>query len=265
MNESQSTPSGFLFVDKPVGPTSHDVVANVRRLLSEGDPPSLKLRGMTASTTTPEKSRGSKKKWVKVGHAGTLDPLASGLLILGIGKATKQLRELVGLDKTYEFTVRLGATSETDDAEGPIKPYAINHHPSAQDIENVLQTFIGEQEQIPPMHSAKKVAGTRLYKLARQGKTIERKPHHISVVALDLLSYDFPDLQLRVHCTSGTYVRSLARDIGEKLSTGGYVTNLRRTAIGSFSVAEAILTKNLASDFLKALREIRTERENPAP
>lgn len=208
--------NGFLLVDKPEGPTSHDVVGKVRWLLKQ--------------------ATGQR---FKVGHAGTLDPLASGLLILGVGKATKELGKLVGLDKVYECTVTLGATTATDDREGEPQPWPQAVAPSRQTVEAVLALFLGDQQQVPPQYSAKKIAGKKMYELARQGKTVVARPHTITVHQLDLLSYIYPNLTLRVHCSSGTYIRSLARDIGERLKVGGYVQTLRRTHIGTYAVADA--------------------------
>src|SRR3989338_8347104 len=150
-------PAGFLFIDKPVGPTSHDVVDEVRRAL------------------------GGRRTGIKVGHAGTLDPLASGLLVIGVGATTKLLSRLVGLPKTYEVVITLGATSATDDAEGPIQKNPNDQIPMANEIEGVLKNFIGEQEQIPPTFSAKKQEGQRLYKIARRGNAIAIKSHRITI------------------------------------------------------------------------------------
>ncbi|MFA5954820.1 MAG: tRNA pseudouridine(55) synthase TruB [Patescibacteria group bacterium] len=210
------TPQGFLFVDKPIGPTSHDVVAHVRRVLSVG----------------------SGK--VKVGHAGTLDPLASGLLILGIGSATKALGLLVGLPKRYQCSIRLGATTITDDSEALPEPTEGAHAPGKHEIDQVLQHFIGKQEQRPPVFSAKKQQGTPLYKLARAGKNVEPKNHWISITELSCVNFAYPKLDIDVACSSGTYIRSLARDIGESLKTGGYVQKLRRTVIGPFEVTASV-------------------------
>lgn len=214
VNQSTAAISGFLFIDKPIGPTSHDVVDEIRRTL------------------------GGRRSGVRVGHAGTLDPLASGLLILGVGKATKLLNQLVGLSKTYDVEITLGATSVTDDAEGPLKPSAISHKPSAAEVDEVLKRFIGEQEQVPPIYSAKKQEGRRLYKIARSGGTAVIKPHLITIHSIKLMKYDYPKLHLTIHCSSGTYIRALARDIGQALNTGGYVSSLRRTSIGPFIIDE---------------------------
>lgn len=215
-------PNGFLLIDKPVGPTSFQVVATVRRLLSTQ----------------------AIKRRLKVGHAGTLDPLASGLLIIAVGKATKEISKFVGLDKTYETTITLGANTETDDAEAEpiVTPNA--QPPTLEKVEQVVKSFIGEQLQTPPLYSAKKQDGVRLYKLARSGKTTEIKSHRIIIYDITILSYVYPSLTIQVKCGSGTYIRSLARDIGERLSVGGYVTTLRRTAIGSLTTKKAITSYN---------------------
>lgn len=213
--------SGFLFIDKPIGPTSHDVVAIVRRLLPRG---------------------------IKVGHAGTLDPLASGLLILGIGKATKSLSQIVGLDKQYETTIMLGATTETDDAEAEPRHRVGASVPTLEVVRATIRQFIGEQKQIPPAFSAKKIAGQRLYKLARQGKIVAPNPHSITIYDLEIIKYNYPELSLHVCCSSGTYIRALARDIGAALKIGGYVKELRRGAIGQFDVKEAIKLETIAAD-----------------
>jgi tRNA pseudouridine55 synthase len=234
-----TTLSGFLFVDKPVGPTSHDVVAAVRRTLTARHPASLGRRRVTGARDVREQTHGPETR-VRVGHAGTLDPLASGLLILGLGLATKLLGELVGLDKTYEVTVRLGATSATDDGEGPIAINPKSEILNPKIIDDALQKFIGEQMQVPPAYSAKKQRGVRLYKLARRGETVTARPQRVIIHELRLIRYRYPDLELAVRCSSGTYVRALARDIGAALGVGGYVQSLRRTAIGPFSVSEAI-------------------------
>ena len=218
--------AGFLFIDKPVGPTSHDVVDKVRRAL------------------------GGRRTGIKVGHAGTLDPLASGLLVIGVGATTKLLSRLVGLPKTYEVEITLGATSATDDAEGPIQknpndqilgPRPISPGLTiSNDVEQTLKNFIGEQEQIPPTFSAKKQEGQRLYKIARRGNAIAIKSHRITIFNIELVKYEYPRMRLKVHCSSGTYIRALARDIGSALKTGGYVSVLRRTAIGPFVIAQGI-------------------------
>lgn len=231
--------SGFLLIDKPVGPTSFNIVSKIRRAL------------------TPRVNTGEKKKRIKVGHAGTLDPLASGLLIIAVGKATKQIHQFVGLDKTYETEVTLGATTETDDAEG--KPVATPNaiEPTKKEVQTVLQSFIGTQLQTPPIFSAKKQDGVRLYKLARQGKTTDIKQHQLTIFDIKLLQYEYPKLIMEVHCSSGTYIRSLARDIGKKLQTGGYVSKLKRTAIGKHHLISAIQPTEDKDELKNSLIDIK--------
>ena len=205
----------LLLIDKPAGWTSHDVVAKVRGILH--------IRA--------------------VGHAGTLDPFATGLLILGIGPGTKQLTNLVGLDKVYEATLTLGATSTTFDPEGEITldPYHASRISSMQTIEQVLDQFRGGYAQKAPIYSAKKLAGQKLYDLARAGKATEemRPIKDVKIAELTILDYTWPTLRLHVHCGSGTYIRSLGDDIGRALGVGAYVTQLRRTRIGEFRVEDA--------------------------
>jgi tRNA pseudouridine55 synthase len=227
MIEKQEEKSGFLLIDKEPGITSHGVVH--------------RLRGLT----------GIKK----IGHAGTLDPFASGLLIIAIGRgATKEISHFVKQDKSYEAEIILGARSATHDPEGEIVATSDAVPPHTQEIEAALAMFIGEQEQIPPMYSAKKIGGKKLYELARQGKEIERKAFHIKIYSLELLSYEWPKLIIRTEVSSGTYIRVLGADIGERLGTGAYLGALRRITIGQHSVENAKklseLTKENWSEFL---------------
>ena len=224
--------SGFMYklIDKPKDWTSHDVVA--------------KIRGIARKVT------GIKK--IKVGHAGTLDPFATGLLIVGIGReATKRLDEFKGMPKTYIATLKLGATSDTQDSTGNIK--ILKHEniktPNKNEIKSVLQNFIGKQLQIPPMYSAKKVGGKKLYDLARQGIEIERQPNEIEIYNIKLLEYIPPsplqgegrgEVKIEVDCSTGTYIRTLAYDIGEKLGCGAYCDELRRIKIGQYEVKDAV-------------------------
>lgn len=212
----------FLLINKPAGWTSFDVVAFIRNR--------IKKIGLPAEA-----------RKAKVGHAGTLDPFATGLLIVGVGReATKQLDEFKNLTKTYRATIRLGATSNTDDKTGIITEQAASAKaPTPKEVEVVLKRLIGKQEQIPPMFSAKQIGGTRLYKLARKGIEVERKPVEIEIFKIKLLNYIYPRLEIEVSCSAGTYVRTLARTIGEKLGSGGYCEELERTAIGNFSLSEA--------------------------
>ena len=208
--------SGFLLINKPIGPTSHDMVDKLRRITG--------IR--------------------KIGHAGTLDPFASGLLIMAIGReATKRISQYVKFDKEYIATLYLGAISNTYDPEGEITRKPSFGYPKlgfkVEKIKKVLEKFKGEQKQIPPMFSAKKVNGRKLYKLARKGIEIKREPIYINIYELELLSYKWPELCLRVKCSSGTYIRSLGHDIGIALGVGAYLSALERVGIGDFSLDRA--------------------------
>ncbi|MFH1620546.1 MAG: tRNA pseudouridine(55) synthase TruB [Patescibacteria group bacterium] len=210
----------ILLIDKPAGMTSHDVVDRVRRIFNTK----------------------------KVGHAGTLDPFATGLLIIGVGDATKRLQEFVGLDKTYEATARLGATSTTFDTEGTItETVGARRAVPLREIENTLDKFRGGYEQKAPIFSAKKIAGKKLYELARKGKATEdmRPAKYVTISELTVLDYIWPNLKFRVRSSSGTYIRSLADDIGRELGCGAYLTELRRTAIGDFEIKDAIGLDNV--------------------
>lgn len=205
----------IILVDKPVGMTSFKVVAKVRGAL---------------------KSKYGHK--VKVGHTGTLDPFATGLLILLTGKMTKKFEDFLKLDKIYEATVRLGAKSSTGDPEGEIQPCS-EDKPSVEKIQRVLGTFVGEIEQKPPRYSAIKINGERAYKLARKGVDFEVPSRKVRIYDLEILDYQYPLLKLRCSVSSGTYIRTLAEDIGEALGTGAYCLELRRIQIGDFKVEGA--------------------------
>lgn len=205
----------IIFVDKPSGMSSFGAVARVRRLLSERE--------------------GHK---VKVGHTGTLDPFATGLLILLAGKATKKAPELTKLDKVYEATIRLGATSSTGDPEGEITIANEKPEISREKIIETLAQFVGGIEQTPPAFSAIKINGQRAYKLARAGKTVNMPKRKVTIYELELLEYASPYLKIRTHVSSGTYIRTLAEDIGEALGCGAYTTELRRTKIANYDIAE---------------------------
>jgi tRNA pseudouridine55 synthase len=202
---------GALLVDKPVGVTSNFALQKVRRLL-----------GAT-----------------KAGHAGTLDPLASGLLIALFGEATKFAGLLLDSDKEYLATLKLGETTATGDAEGDaLETRSVAA--SVGEIRAVLQRFTGEIEQVPPMHSALKRDGVPLYKLARRGESVERRPRRVRILELELLDFKKPFLNIRVRCSKGTYVRTLAEDIGAVLGCGAHLAALRRTGSGRFRVDDAI-------------------------
>lgn len=235
---TNSTLIGFLAVDKPPGPTSHDVVAQIRRL--------LKL--LTESSLKKDSVRSG---LVKVGHTGTLDPFASGLLIITIGSATRLGEYTLGQPKTYKATLRLGATSTTDDLTGEINPTPLklrgtSQKPNKAVIEAALAGFLGTQQQLPPTYAAIKVAGQKLYEYARRGEMVERQPRPVIIYNIELMSYQYPEVLIRVTCSAGTYIRALARDIGENLGTGAYLTQLRRTAIGEVKVENAIKLEELS-------------------
>ena len=217
----KTDPSGFLLLDKPSGPTSHDMVYRLRRIT------------------------GIKK----IGHAGTLDPLASGLLIMAISRAaTKQIDTLAKQTKVYEAIFEFGGTSDTDDRLGEIKKTADCQAVTIKNLESALKTFLGEQQQIPPMFSAKKVQGKKLYELARNGQVIERQPSLITIEKIDLLNYSWPHAKLTITCSAGTYIRSIARDLGQKLGCGAYLAELRRTTIGDYSVNKAVNPEELTAE-----------------
>jgi len=211
-----------LYIDKPLTWTSFDVVNKIRKSLRH--------------------HLGIKK--IKVGHAGTLDPLASGLVIVCTGRATKQIMQYQDLDKEYEAQLKLGATTPSFDLETEVDKTYPWEHITAEMVDSAIHTFKGEQEQLPPLFSAKSVDGKRAYDMARKGKTLELKPQKIVINTLNVLKMQMPDLTLQVECSKGTYIRSLARDLGEKLDSGAHLTGLRRTRIGPYLVENAISIEN---------------------
>ncbi|MEO0508936.1 MAG: tRNA pseudouridine(55) synthase TruB [Verrucomicrobiota bacterium] len=204
-------PEGILLVDKPQGITSHDVVSKLRRVFH------IK----------------------KIGHAGTLDPMATGLLIMLIGKATKVSQYLMSMDKEYTGTVRLGQVTDSQDADGEIIEECPVPELSEQVVLKEMKRFLGDQYQTPPMYSAKKVDGQPLYKLARKGKTVAREPRVINVSKFELLRFAPPEIDFIVACSKGTYVRTIAHDFGRKLNCGGHLNGLRRTGVGKFRIEKA--------------------------
>jgi len=206
---------GILLIDKPADMSSFGVVARVRRVLSE--------------------AAGKK---VKVGHTGTLDPFATGLMILVVGKECKNAGTYSKLDKIYEATFRLGQTSSTGDPEGEITDVS-DYVPTRDEIERAASQFTGDIMQRPPIFSAIKINGQRAYKLARKGEEVEIPERKVTVYSLEVVDYEYPELKIRTHVSSGTYIRSLASDIGEVLGTGAYCHELRRTAISKWDIAEA--------------------------
>jgi tRNA pseudouridine55 synthase len=209
----------ILLIDKPTGMTSFGVVARVRRMLSV---------------------KSGKK--VKVGHTGTLDPFATGLMILVVGKECKNAGSYSKLDKVYEAVIRLGQTSTTGDPEGEIRDMS-DVVPNREELEKTLIKFTGEITQRPPVYSAIKIGGERAYKLARAGKSVEIPERQVTIYSLELIDYDYPEVRIRAHVSSGTYIRSLAEDIGKELGTGAYCKELRRISIADWNVADA---QNLA-------------------
>jgi tRNA pseudouridine55 synthase len=208
---------GVLLVDKPSEHTSHDVIARLRG--------KLRMR--------------------KIGHAGTLDPMATGLLIVLVGRATRVSQFIISLDKEYEGTIELGRTTDSQDAEGetmetrPVPPLA------EQQVQSAMNGFLGDQYQIPPMYSAIKIGGVPLYKKARRGEEVEREPRFIRVMSWELTRLSLPRADFRLRCTKGTYVRTLAHDLGTKLGCGAHLSALRRTATDRFNVAQALTMEQI--------------------
>lgn len=199
--------TGILLLDKPLGLTSNDALQRIKRLY----------------------------RAAKAGHTGSLDPLATGLLPVCLGAATKFSAFLLDADKRYRVRVRLGVTTTTADAEGEVLETRPVAGLDEQQVRAVLARFVGLIDQLPPMYSAIKQGGERLYKLARQGVEVERTPRPIHIFSLDLLACEFPEIELEVHCSKGTYVRTLAEDIGNLLGCGGHVSQLRRTGVGPYA------------------------------
>ncbi len=247
----RSFDSGFLLIDKPVGEPSMRTVSQLRRITGQK----------------------------KIGFAGTLDPMASGLLVMGINKATKLLDWWHQWPKEYEAEITLGKVSTTYDGEGEITtpacqhpllnkegkgPSAMRAHASrawvvtAEAIQNAVRSFVGQIEQVPPMYSAKSVGGKRLYELARQGQEVERKPSTVTIHSIDILDYHYPIVKIKVRCSTGTYIRSLAHDLGQRLGVGAYLSALRRTAIGDYTVLQAKKIDNVSlENWLQHLLRIK--------
>jgi tRNA pseudouridine55 synthase len=221
-------PIGVLLVDKPQGMTSHDIVARMRRVF----------------------------RIKKIGHAGTLDPMATGLLLILVGKATKVSQFLMSMDKEYTGTVKLGEATDSQDADGEIVETKPVPELTQADVEKETATFMGDQYQTPPMFSAKKVNGQKLYKLARQGKTIEREARVIHVSRYDILDFSLPEVSIIVGSSKGTYIRTLAHDLGERLGCGGHLCALRRTQVGKFRIEDANTLEEIEN---MAPSELRTK------
>jgi tRNA pseudouridine55 synthase len=218
---------GILLVDKPRDHTSHDVVA--------------RLRG--------------KLKMKRIGHAGTLDPMATGLLVILVGKATKVSQYLVSLDKEYEGTIELGKVTDTQDADGEVMETCPVPSLTDGDLLAAIKTFLGDQYQMPPMYSAIKINGQPLYKAARKGEDVEREPRFIRVMGWDVLRFASPQIDFRLRCTKGTYVRTLAHDLGAKLGCGAHLSALRRSATDKFSVSQALTLDQIQAMTLSEIEQ----------
>ncbi|MBS0664364.1 MAG: tRNA pseudouridine(55) synthase TruB [Verrucomicrobia bacterium] len=218
---------GVLLVDKPPAHTSHDVVARLRRKLN----------------------------MKRIGHAGTLDPMATGLLIMLIGKATRISQYLISLDKEYEGTIELGRTTDSQDADGEVVETRPVPPLTEAEARQAMQGFLGDQYQTPPMYSAIKIGGVPLYKSARKGEEVAREPRFIRVMNFDLTRFALPQLDFRLRCTKGTYVRTIAHDLGQRLGCGAHLSALRRTATDRFHISQA-----LTLDAIEALSLPEIER-----
>jgi tRNA pseudouridine55 synthase len=215
------TDSGLVIVDKPGGMTSHDVVTRVRRL---------------AGTR-------------RVGHAGTLDPMATGVLVVAVNRATRLLGHLTLTDKRYDATIRLGASTTTDDVEGEVLASRSTEAVTEDAVREALGAFQGEIDQVPSSVSAIKVKGKRAYDRVRAGEQVDLPPRRVTIHALDVTGLDLPDVRISVHCSTGTYIRAIARDLGAALHVGGHLTALRRTAVGPFTLDYARTLDHLTEHF----------------
>ena len=216
MQGTTNSISGFLNVDKPSDWTSSDVVAKLRS--------AFQLR----------------KRRLKIGHGGTLDPMATGVLLICIGSATRLAQFVLSGNKTYVMSVKLGTSTDTYDSEGMVTDRQDYMSVTLSDLQSILPEFSGEIDQIPPMYSAIKRHGQPLYKLARQGKTIPREPRKVQVYGLEMTAWSLPSLELKINCGSGFYARSLANDIGQRLGCGAHMTALRRERAGDFDIADSL-------------------------
>jgi tRNA pseudouridine55 synthase len=210
--------SGILLIDKPYRWTSFDVVNKLRYVIK---------------TDTGKR--------YKIGHAGTLDPLATGLLIICYGKETKSISKFMDFDKEYVATFVMGSSTPCFDLEKPVDKQFPYEHITEEMIKEILLKYTGEQDQIPPIFSAKQIDGRRAYKFARSGEEVEIKPVRVNIYQLELLKFNLPEIEIRIVCSRGTYIRALARDFGTELNSGAHLSALRRTRIGSYKVEQAIL------------------------
>ena len=226
-------PEGYVAViDKPYEWTSADVVRKIKFQLRKCGYPKI-----------------------KIGHAGTLDPLATGILLVCIGRATKQVEALQAEQKEYVAELQLGATTPSGDMEHEVDQTYPTEHITRENVEEALKALCGEREQLPPLYSAKKVQGVRAYEFARAGEEVELKKALINIYDMELLEYDLPRIKIRVECSKGTYIRSLAFEIGEKLESGAYLSSLRRTRSGGYTVEKS----HTLDDFMEKLRECETK------
>jgi tRNA pseudouridine55 synthase len=208
----KSALAGILVVDKPLGWTSMDVVRRVRKAAG----------------------------WVKTGHAGSLDPLATGVVVCCVGHATRHVERIMGMPKVYDTRIDLSAFTATDDREGEREEVEVANPPDEAAVRAVLERFVGDIQQVPPDYSAVHVEGQRAYKLAREGQPVALEARTVHVETIELLEYAWPVIRIVVTCGRGTYVRSMARDIGRALGTGGHLASLRRTAVGPYTLEQAV-------------------------
>ena len=216
---------GIILVNKPKGITSHDVVDIVRKRL----------------------------KMKKVGHAGTLDPLAEGLLIILVGRCTKLFPKFSGFDKVYSGILKLGEVTSTGDSQGDITKVSVYKDVSQDKIQGAFSLFVGDLEQIPPMVSALRIKGKRLYDLARKGIVVERNPRKIKIHSLKILNIDLPFVEFLTHCSKGTYIRKLAQDIGEKIGCGAHMVKILRLKIGDFDLKDAVAPEDINEGHLRSI------------
>lgn len=215
---------GILIIDKPAGITSHDVVDIVRRKL----------------------------KTKRVGHSGTLDPVATGVLVLLIGKATKLFSKFVYFDKEYEATLRLGIVTTTGDSQGKVMSEKPTAGITEEQVRHVFAQFIGERQQVPPMVSAIKHKGRRLYDLARRGVEVERRARPIKIYTLEITRIELPEIDFFVKCSKGTYVRRLGEEIGEVLGCGGFISRIRRISLGLFHIKDSVKVEDIDESHLRS-------------
>lgn len=224
---TNDAPEGILLVDKPQGITSHDVVGKMRRVFH----------------------------MKKVGHAGTLDPMATGMLLILIGKATKASQYLMSMDKEYAGRVKLGVVTDSQDADGEVTEERPVPELTEEQVKAEMKTFLGDQYQTPPMFSAKKINGQKLYKLARQGITVPREPRVIHISRFDITKFELPEISFIVGTSKGAYVRTIAHDLGERFGCGGHLNELRRTAVGQFRIENASTIEELENMSPSTLRK----------